>query len=148
VETGEPNIVVWKATATCASQSVPCHGGEDSVLAKHPNVPAPPVNFGPLPAPVPPAKPTLDCEDTIHVKVHQRLDNLRICSSTGNPLPGLTFNGNLPESVTPTRSAADATKVVLNGTFNQARTYGVIVRGKVASPPWTDEDLVKVVVAP
>jgi hypothetical protein len=82
------------------------------------------------------------------VKVNTPLNNLPVCTSTGKPLPNLTFNGVMPTTVTASRLNPTSSSVVLNGSFTVAKKYALIVRGKIPSPPWEDEETVLIQVDP
>ena len=150
-QTSTPNIYIHAFGVDCEQQTVRCEGTTDSVVAEYGGVPTPTVTFGPLPPkpePEPTEPPKLSCQDSITVKVNTPLNNLPVCTSTGKPLPALTFNGVMPTSVTASRLNPTSSSVVLNGSFAVAKKYALIVRGKVAAPPWEDEETVLIQVNP
>lgn len=146
-----PNIYVRSFEVECEQQKIRCEGTVDSRLAEYGGVPTPTVTFGPLPPkpdPEPTVPPTLSCKDSITVKAKVQLKDIPICTSTGKPLPALTLNGVVPPSIGIARSGPAGASVVLNGSFPEAKKYALIVRGRVPSPPWEEEEIVLVTAEP
>jgi hypothetical protein len=145
-----PNIYMRSFGVVCEQQTVRCEGTTDSVIAEFGPPPTPTVTFGPIyrPEPEPTEPPKLSCKDALTVKVNTPLRDLPICTSTGKPLPTLTFNGVIPPNVTGSRLTPASPTVVLNGSFPSAKKYALIVRGKVPSPPWEEEEIVLITAEP
>jgi hypothetical protein len=142
-----PNVWFRKFSVICESQSVPCSGQSDTVTADiGDGVPKPPVQFGPIPdEPLPARPPTLDCVSSITVDPIYPTEDA-ICSSDGDPLPDLRFEG-LPPGVVGLRSIGG---VVLRGSWPGKQVFSQTFFVKVIATTrgWRREETVPVTVNP
>lgn len=147
-----PNIYIRAFHIDCGAGSIGCDGGSDTEVADFGSVRVP-VKFGPLrdpdPKPDPPQDPSLNCGGTFHFPVGVPIVDKHVCTSEGNPLPTLAYEGKLPNGVKASRYPPGVGSwIVLNGTPQETGTFNFQIRASIANPRWEKVDSALIVVDP